>query len=352
LVPGSERRAQGTGHRAQGTGHRAQGSGHRAQDPTYATDFAKASSVKESFGGQSQDPAPRTEDRVPSTKQQVPSNMIKYPISIFILASLANAVFSQTNPDLPLIRKGDIKGMKITQIRSFTGESLYGYIDGGADLYLEYGFSDLNVTEFTKGKSKIKAEIWKMNDQESAFGIFSVSRFRCRSHPVFTELACQNKYQLQFCKGNYYVNIINRSGTAADSIVSVTAGITIAGRIAGENVDLKDYFTIIDKEKVLNESIFVKGRLGVNNGVPDLESYFRDTEKISALIISKPEKSVLSIMFNDISSLEKFAVSHKWELIPEKGQSVVMRSGETVFRKDEKQLLIVIPAGSGNGGQN
>jgi hypothetical protein len=276
--------------------------------------------------------------------------MLKYFLSIFILIALSMSSMTQENSDFPAIGKTEIKGAVITQVRSFTGESLYGYIDGGADLYLEYGFSGLHVTEFTKEKSVIKVEVWKMNDQESAFGIFSVSRFRCRSHPAFTDLACQNKYQLQFCKGNYYVNIINESATPADSVISTEAATLLAGKIPGKPLNLRKYLPDIDSGLLINESKLVRGRLGVNNGVPDIEAYFRDSGDFIALILPEPEKFVLSVKFSDMNALRKFADQHNWGSIPENGKSAVMRSGESVTRKDEKQVVIEIPVGSGNGG--
>ncbi len=40
-----------------------------------------------------------------------------------------------------------VQGIEEAQSRTFTETSLYGYINGGAELYLEYGFDTLIVTE-------------------------------------------------------------------------------------------------------------------------------------------------------------------------------------------------------------
>ena len=72
-----------------------------------------------------------------------------------------------------------MSGVESAQNRIFTETSLYGYINGGAELYLEYGFDTLIVTEMTVEGNDLKLEVYRMKDPEAAFGIFSVSRFRC-----------------------------------------------------------------------------------------------------------------------------------------------------------------------------
>ncbi|MCK7530005.1 MAG: hypothetical protein MZV63_02570 [Marinilabiliales bacterium] len=43
------------------------------------------------------------------------------------------------------------------------------------------------VTEVVCGGRDIKIEVYRMKDAEAAFGIFSVSRFRCNGGPKLTE---------------------------------------------------------------------------------------------------------------------------------------------------------------------
>jgi hypothetical protein len=125
-----------------------------------------------------------------------------------------------------------MEGIGEVRSRTFTETSLYGYINGGAELYLEYGFDTLVVTELVRNGRDIKVEIYRMKDPEAAFGIFSVSRFRCNGGPGLTEHLCRSAYQLQFCKGPFYGSIINDTGTmedqqTADEIATgILAGIT------------------------------------------------------------------------------------------------------------------------------
>ena len=102
----------------------------------------------------------------------------------------------------------NLSGYKVkTGYPVFTPENLWDYIDGAADKYLEYGFADLHVAEYKKGRSIIKCEIYKLKDHTMAFGIYSMERspsFR------FINLGAQGYIAdgaVNFFKGSYYVKI-------------------------------------------------------------------------------------------------------------------------------------------------
>jgi hypothetical protein len=59
----------------------------------------------------------------------------------------------------------------------FTGEDLFEMINGGAEIYLEYGFVQTvsqNYSDLT-GRANLKIEIYEMTDPEAAYGIFAFS---------------------------------------------------------------------------------------------------------------------------------------------------------------------------------
>ena len=139
---------------------------------------------------------------------------LKKSVITFLVA--CTAVTAAAQASLSSMVLAELPGIETTKTRTFTAESLYGYMDGGAELYLEYGFDTLVVTEVVSGGKDIKIEFYCMSDAEAAFGIFSVSRFRCNGGPRLTDHQCRSAYQLQFCKGRYYVSIINDTGTDAE----------------------------------------------------------------------------------------------------------------------------------------
>lgn len=96
---------------------------------------------------------------------------------------------------------------KNTSYPVFKPENLWDFINGAADNYLSYGFVELHVAEYKKGKNTIKLEIYKHSDNAMTFGIYSTERspsFR------FVNLGAQGYIAdgaVNFFKGNYYVKI-------------------------------------------------------------------------------------------------------------------------------------------------
>jgi hypothetical protein len=228
--------------------------------------------------------------------------------SLFVSAILIlgfPAYFSQLPEDFPLVNKTDMPEAKFSSSRTFNGTALFGYIDGGAELYLEYGFSVVSVTEIEYMQGKYKTEIYKMNGPEEAFGIFSVSKYRCLDMPSLSEFTCRTKYQLQICKGPYYISIINGTGTRSDSIASAKIGSVITDKIKDKEIDLSLYLPGIQDELLKTKCFLAKGRLGIVNGSPDLEDFFQGITDYTAVIV-KSEKVIMSVKFGNEGSYKKF----------------------------------------------
>jgi hypothetical protein len=179
-------------------------------------------------------------------------------------------------------------------------------MNGGAELYLEYGFSLASITEITFMGGKYKTEIFRMKGPEEAFGIFSVSKFRCLDMPPYSAFTCRSRYQLQICKGPYYISIINSAGTAADSTASARIGEFLAGRIEDGELNLQEYLPGIPEEAIKSGCFLAKGRLGIVNGDPDLEDGFKGIQNYTSVILKGEEKYTISVKFSDQDSMRKF----------------------------------------------
>lgn len=63
-----------------------------------------------------------------------------------------------------------------TDFPVYSPDNLWDYINGAADGYLTYGFRNLYMAEYTKGKHNIKVEVYVHKDSNNAFGIYSAER--------------------------------------------------------------------------------------------------------------------------------------------------------------------------------
>ena len=114
---------------------------------------------------------------------------------------------------------------KITNYPVFGPENLWDFINGAADTYLAYGFVDLHVAEYKKGKNVIKLEVYRHSDNTMAFGIYSTER---SSSFRFMNLGAQGYIAdgaINFFKGNYYVKI--RTYSKSEKTLNSTQSLAI-----------------------------------------------------------------------------------------------------------------------------
>jgi len=102
------------------------------------------------------------------------------------------------------------------QVRKYTKKNVADRLDGSAELFLQYGLTDLTVHRFrpavqarkTAGK-EITLEIYRMEKPADAFGIFSVRRSGTeKASEVIKALNWVSPAKASFVKGNAYVNIL------------------------------------------------------------------------------------------------------------------------------------------------
>jgi hypothetical protein len=259
---------------------------------------------------------------------------------IFMFVSLG--CYPQIQDGFPSIEKSDLPDAKFLPARHFTGESLFGYMNGGAELYREYGISGADITEFDYQSGHYKCEVFRMNGPEEAFGIFSVSKFKCSGMPPVAIYTCQTRFQLQICKGPYYISIINSAGTIADSLLSLRIGDILSRQIKDPSVDLNSFIPGMEPVDFSRNTVLAKGKLGLMNGATIWEDYFKDVTGYCALIISAKEKSLISVRFKNPDDFRQFITLHGWSTCDLSVNGLKMSGGEMIRLLADTHLLIEI----------
>jgi hypothetical protein len=197
---------------------------------------------------------------------------------------------------------------KIVAENYYDGKSLWGYMNGGADLYLEYGFEGLLVQEITYKDIPVKCEIFKMKDPLSAFGIFSVQRHNCKTIAAFKTMHCFNNYQIQIVKGDYYVSLINQTGTASAQDISKELAEKFDNQIQTSEIPFPNHPYFADKS---NKLIYLKGEISLSNVYPQALSYLDEVSGYRMWLLpseGKKSPTVSIIHFDKADELEKYAV--------------------------------------------
>ena len=115
--------------------------------------------------------------------------------------------------------------------QTYNPDTLYQYIDGGADLYLLYDFKTLLHQDFKSGAAELTADIYEMSKPEDAFGIYASERSPSYKFLAIGAEAYRDKGILNFVQDRYYVKL-SGNGANADTLLDQFARL-LAGRIGG-----------------------------------------------------------------------------------------------------------------------
>jgi len=106
-------------------------------------------------------------------------------------------------------------GWEVESQKTYFTENLYGYIDGGAELFLEFGFKELRVVHLTQGKEQLSVDMYRMTGVLPALGIYLA---KCAPETPMAGVVPRNsgdRYQLALVRGSWFIFINNFDGNAA-----------------------------------------------------------------------------------------------------------------------------------------
>jgi len=162
--------------------------------------------------------------------------------------------------------------------QAFDKETLFNYIDGGAEIYLEYGFRRLVVQDYrNESKGSVVIEIFEMEGSPGALGMYTFKSASAGSE-VSIGQGCQlADYYLNFWKGNYLVTLTGSDETSATLEGLKTLGAAVAGRIPVTGDAPKALSVLPEPGRAATGLKYFLGPLGVGN------SYAFFTEDVFAV---------------------------------------------------------------------
>ncbi len=156
----------------------------------------------------------------------------------------------------------DLSGYKKnTEFQVFVPDNLWDFINGAAETYLAYGFVDLHVAEYKKGKNVIKLEIYRHSDHTMAFGIYSTERSPSFNYMNLGAQGYSAGGVINFFKGNYYVKIRTYSKSEKTLQAAESLALSVAGLLEG-STEMPPVLSMfppsgkkVNEEMYINESV-------------------------------------------------------------------------------------------------
>lgn len=190
-------------------------------------------------------------------------------IFLACLLLLAGASLLKADDAALLPPSGLVKGwVRSRPAKVFTAADLYGYIDGGAEIFLEYGFERLTLQQYVCGKTgEITVEMYRMTDPIAAQGIYLMKCGAEHRDSSFAEIHTVGRYQLLVRRASFFLNVTNRDGDARNMGVMLAFCRHITGRL-GPNEDLQ-ILDLLPREGMVGNSLRIfRGAYGLQSYNP------------------------------------------------------------------------------------
>jgi len=235
---------------------------------------------------------------------------------ILILFFFAGIIYAQADSDFPALTATDITDGKINRASYFGGEALWGIIDGGADIYLEYGFDKLLLQEIEWKQINFRVEFYRMINPVSAYGIFSVSHFKCSKRDTLSRFVCITPFQVQCALGRFYVSIANDKGTKEAELLTIKLFEIVLSRSKEALFEIPARFSKPEFASQIQNLKVIKGALGFQNGFPTWLEKFDQFSKYTVYLLTKDVSEEYSysaiIKFPSADEMKKFIAQNPY----------------------------------------
>lgn len=201
------------------------------------------------------------------------------PFFVFIITHCSNKPPDQDEFSSYLPDQSELKGWRpLYEPQMVEGEDLYLLINGGAEIYYEYGFKRAITQSYgdRDGRS-INLEIYEMNSPVSAHGAYTFKTGEKGERIAIGNDALLEDYYLNFWKGNCVVTLIgfDTDDKTREGLMKIAEAVDSRIKDVGQKSPLVD--TLVEENLKKTSITYLRGNLGLFN------RYEFDTENIFGL---------------------------------------------------------------------
>lgn len=263
---------------------------------------------------------------------------------------------SQAQTSMEDLLPASVSGWEIAEEDGKYGpDNLYEYINGGAELYISYGFTGALSRIYSRpDQPDITVDVFDMAESRNAFGVFSFSR-----ELVDDEFGQGSQYTaglMLFWKDRYYVSILASPETPESKKAVYELAAHIDKSIASEG-PIPEILSLVPRESLIEESVryfFHHVWLNAHYFMTDknilhidrtteavLAKYKREYRRVILLLIQYPDGVKAAQAYND------FAEYYLPELAS-KPAAQIEDGTWTGCKKKDKLLVVALNAADEN----
>ncbi|MFQ6091298.1 MAG: DUF6599 family protein [bacterium] len=155
-------------------------------------------------------------------------------------------------------------GWTLTETKIYPGQSLYDYIDGGAEVYFEYGFSTVELGYYRKGEREILVEVYRMSSPQAAAGVYSFFRNYAASSLPKPYTGKLYEFYLECLNGSEYIKLVNYDSLSAGEQFALLRNLVPKPAPAPK----LDLFDLLPEERLPDSEVHFNGPIALKNFCP------------------------------------------------------------------------------------
>ncbi len=145
----------------------------------------------------------------------------------------------------------------------YRGAELYGFINGGAELFLELGFEQLVVHDLRRGAARVSVELYQMADATAARGVYLAKGGLEQRAPQLPVRHLSGRVQLAFQHGTLFAVITGETGGGEAAALTGLAQAVLATLADDEPVSILD--ALPSPGRVPGSERIIRGPLGLQS---------------------------------------------------------------------------------------
>jgi len=238
------------------------------------------------------------------------------------LAALSSAIVAACGGDSPQESRNSLTGYfpdrieranleKVSDIRTFVGDSLWEYINGGAELYHTYGFTKVSTADYRSGDVDLVIDLYQFASSDGAYGLYSMLR---PDEPDLVTLGVEGYFtgsSLEFVRGEIMARIVGYDESEATGAAIRGLAEQIATVLPGTTQHPAMFALFPDEAAIANtDKIIGAGFLGQSflNTV-FARDYVLTPDTLTLFLVDDPDGAILARWFGYVSQEERSPVS-------------------------------------------
>lgn len=197
-----------------------------------------------------------------------------FVIFLFLHISSIKTLHSQDQSVIPkfidqlLPQNDEISGwVKHESAKIYKKDYLFEYINGGAEIYLEYGFKQVIVQEYVCNEQSIIVDIYEMDDPRAAFGIYSIQYDYNKPEMNVGSGGTKYDFFIAFWQNQYYVVVSGYSIKPETKMALEKFAQNISNEIGESSQPPRISLHLPLQFLIPRSEAFVKGILGLNSRI-------------------------------------------------------------------------------------